>query len=51
MENQILVANINECFIGQNQTMVTTYETEIQYILYGEVTIEGTMLLRIDKYT
>ncbi len=51
MENQILVANINECFIGKNQTMVTTYEAEIQYFLYREVTIAGTMLLRIDKYT
>ena len=50
MENQILVANINECFIGKNQTMVTMYESEIQYILYGEITITGTMLLRIDKY-
>lgn len=50
MESQISVANINECFIGKNQTMVTMYEAEIQYFLYREVTIAGTMLLRIDKY-
>ncbi|OEF03031.1 hypothetical protein A136_10540 [Vibrio crassostreae 9ZC13] len=51
IEGQISAANINECFIGKNQTMVTTYEAEIRYILYGEITIAGTVLLRIDKYT
>ncbi len=44
MESQISVVNINECFIGKNQIMITTYEAEIQYILYGEITIAGKEL-------
>lgn len=45
------MSNINEYFIDKNQTMVTTYEAEIKYILCGKITIAGTVLLKIGKYT